>query len=74
MQTGFAPGTPLVELTGNAADPTVDPFNDFPEVVVVNGDGTVNVRVPRNKAPGASGVEHKQRLLHLRPAAVRRAI
>ena len=38
-------------LTGNAADPVIDPHNDFPEVVVVNGDGTINVRFPRNTSP-----------------------
>lgn len=56
VQTSFAPGTRLVELTGNASDPIVDPFNDFPEVLEVNGDGTVNLRVPRNMAP--NGVQH----------------
>lgn len=58
VQTSFAPGTPLLELTGNAADPVVDPFGDFPELLLVNADGTVNLRVPRNRAPGANGVEH----------------
>ncbi len=48
LAVGFAPGTPLVELTGNAANPTIDPNNDLPEVVVVNADGTINVRFPRN--------------------------
>lgn len=56
VQTSFAPGTPLIELTGNASDPIVDPFNDFPELLVVNADGTVNLRVPRNTSP--AGVEH----------------
>ncbi|MBC8108914.1 MAG: hypothetical protein H7Z14_20180 [Anaerolineae bacterium] len=55
VPTGFAPGTPLLELTGNASDITFDPHNDFPEVVIVNGDGTANLRVPRNKNP--DGVE-----------------
>jgi hypothetical protein len=55
VTTGFAPGTPLLELTGNAANPTVDPHNDFPEVIIVNADSTVNLRVPRNKNP--DGVE-----------------
>src|SRR5262249_32033673 len=40
----------------NAADPVVNPFGDFPQLLVVNGDQTVNLRVPRNRAP--SGVEH----------------
>lgn len=48
VQTSFAPGTPLVELTGNAADPNIDPNGDLPEVVVVNGSGQVTVRTPRN--------------------------
>ena len=26
IQTNFAAGTPLIELTGNASDPTIDPF------------------------------------------------
>lgn len=56
IQTNFAPGTPLVDLTGNAANGTIDPFNDFPEVLVVNQDGTVNLRVPRNVAP--NGTHH----------------
>src|SRR5262245_55066050 len=52
IQTSFAPGTHLIELTGNAFDPTADPFNDVPELLTVNGDGTVNVRFLRNRAPG----------------------
>ena len=50
-QVGFAPETYLVELTGNAADATRDPFNDIPEVIQVFDDGgvsKVNVRFPRN--------------------------
>lgn len=53
---GFAPGTHLIELTGNAADPTVDPRNDIPEVVTVGQGGTLNVRFPRNR--NANGVFH----------------
>ena len=56
--TSFAPGTPLIELTGNASNPTIDPFNDFPDLLVVNNNRTVNLRVPRNRAPGANGVLH----------------
>src|SRR5262249_36701995 len=52
LHTSFAPGTPLVELTGNANNKTYDPNDDIPGVVVVNGDGTINVRFLRNKAPG----------------------
>jgi alpha-amylase len=68
ISTGFAPGTPLIELTGNASNPTIDPFNDFPELVVVNNDRTVNVRVPRNRAPGANGALHNTGYLMYGPS------
>jgi hypothetical protein len=42
-------------LTGNAGDPVVDPNHDIPQLVVVNGDRTVNFRVPRNR--NVRGVE-----------------
>lgn len=58
VQTSFAPGTPLIELTGNAEDPVVDPLGDFPSVVVVQANGTIDLRVPRNRAPGVAGAEH----------------
>ncbi|MEM8945223.1 MAG: alpha-amylase family glycosyl hydrolase [Planctomycetota bacterium] len=58
VQTGFAPGTPLIELTGNAADATVDPDDDIPELLVVKADGTVDLRSVRNLSPGVDGVEH----------------
>jgi len=48
VPTSFAPGTPLIELTGAAADAGIDPWNDIPELLVVNGDGTVNCRFLRN--------------------------
>ncbi|MFI5378490.1 MAG: dockerin type I domain-containing protein [Tepidisphaerales bacterium] len=54
IQTSFAPGTPLIELTGNAGDPTSDPYNNIPKLVVVNNDSTINVRFLRNTAPGTS--------------------
>ncbi len=60
VHTNFAPGTPLIELTGNAANPVINPFGDFPQLVVVNADGTVNLRVPRNRAPGANGAQHNK--------------
>jgi hypothetical protein len=56
QNVGFAPGTPLVELTGNASNPVIDPKNDFPEVAVVNGDRTLNDRFARNTSP--NGVFH----------------
>lgn len=58
VQTSFDPGTYLVELTGNAENTTIDPFDDFPSVVQVNSDGTVNLRVLRNRAPGSGGAQH----------------
>lgn len=59
IQTSFEPGQWLIELTGNASNATIDPFNDFPELIQVNSDRTVNLRVPRNRAPGSNGAEHK---------------
>jgi glycosidase len=52
IQTGFAPGTVLVELTGNADDSIVDPTGEIPSTVRVNGSGQVTLRVPRNAAHG----------------------
>lgn len=56
VQTNFSPGTPLVELTGNAANKTVDPTGVIPDVVYVNAGGQVTIAVPRNK--NVNGVEH----------------
>ncbi len=56
IQTSFAPGTPLIELTGNAADPLIDPTNAIPDVITVDVNGNVSVKVPRNK--NANGFEH----------------
>jgi hypothetical protein len=50
IQTTFAPGTPLIELTGIAANSSIDPHNDISELIVVNGDGTANVRFLRNSS------------------------
>jgi len=50
IQTSFAPGTPLIELSGTASDPAVDPRGDIPELLVVNGDGSVNARFLRNSS------------------------
>lgn len=48
VQTNFAPGTYLVELTGNAANPAINPDGAIPQVLQVSGTGTVSLRVPRN--------------------------
>jgi autotransporter-associated beta strand protein len=54
ITTDFAPGTPLIELTGNAANPAIDPRGDIPPLVVVNSDHTINVRFLRNSSFDAS--------------------
>jgi len=56
INTGFAAGTHLVELTGNASDPAVDPNGDIPDTLVVNASGQITMRIPRNK--NINGVEH----------------
>lgn len=52
VQTAFAPGTILMELTGNAADSTVDPSGTIPDSVVVNGTGQITVTAPGNAGHG----------------------
>ncbi len=58
--TSFTPGTILVELTGNAADPNIDSnedtVNEIPEVIVVGAGGNIDLRIPQNHPDG--GVEH----------------
>jgi hypothetical protein len=54
LQVSFEPETPLVELTGNASDPAIDPHDDVPELVRVNAERKINVRFPRNVARGGS--------------------
>ncbi len=48
VNVNFAPGTHLIELTGNASDPAIDPNDDVPEVLTVSAGGTITMRVPRN--------------------------
>jgi glycosidase len=50
VQTSFAPGTRLVELTGNADDLTIDPNDDIPNMLIVNASGQINVTIPRNRS------------------------
>ncbi len=57
VQTSFAPGTPLIELTGNAENSFIDPNDDLPSVLIVKGDGTVDIRSPRNKSSFTDPVE-----------------
>ena len=55
IQTDFSSGTPLIELTGNAHNAFSDPHGDIPQVLVVNPDGTVNVRFLRNSTFNLQG-------------------
>ncbi|TWT82989.1 cytoplasmic alpha-amylase [Planctomycetes bacterium CA13] len=48
VSVAFAPGTHLVELTGNASNSFIDPYDDIPDVVTVSANQTINIRVPRN--------------------------
>jgi hypothetical protein len=66
VQTDFASGTHLVELTGNATDSTVDPNNNIFDTVVVNGSGQITINIPRNK--NANGVEHDRGYVIYGPA------
>lgn len=55
--TSFAPGMRLHEMTGNAADPIVDPGGAIPEVLTVGADKRVLVTVPNNRS--SAGEHHK---------------
>ena len=55
VQTAFAPGSKLIELTGNATDPAIDPSQpgsgmggQIHDMVTVNGSGQITIRIPRN--------------------------
>ncbi|MFG0252238.1 MAG: hypothetical protein ACF8NJ_05120 [Phycisphaerales bacterium JB038] len=52
VDTNFAPGDKLLELTGHAADAGFDPSDDLPEVLTVDGNGRVTLTVPRNSTGG----------------------
>jgi alpha-amylase len=63
VYVSHADGTRLIELTGNAADPAVDPLGQIPETVrvfntdnVTLGAGRINLRIPRNQ--NVNGVTH----------------
>ncbi|MFP6676367.1 MAG: alpha-amylase family glycosyl hydrolase, partial [Pirellulaceae bacterium] len=58
VQVALAPGTHLVELTGNAASGTVDPNDDISEVLTVSQQQKVDIRIPRNR--NANGDFHGQ--------------
>ena len=42
----------LVELTGNAADPTVDPSNAIPDAIRVDGMSKINLSIPGSGGHG----------------------
>ena len=52
VQTNFASDTILVELTGNATDPTVDPTDNIPDSVRVGVNGTTTITVPASGGHG----------------------
>lgn len=54
MQTSFAPGTKLIDLTGNATNLSIDPSNNMPDVVTVNASGQVTLTVKRNGTAGTT--------------------
>ncbi len=64
--TSFAPGTRLHELTGNAADPVVDPAGVVPELLIVAPDRRVLLTIPNNRS---SAGEHGRGYVAYGPAA-----
>lgn len=65
VRTSFPPGTRLIEQTGNAADPVVDPTNAVADVLVVDGNRRVTITIPRNVI---NGVETNRGYLVYAPA------
>ena len=63
--TTFPAGTRLIEYTGNAADPLVDPTGQIPDVLTVAGNGSVTLAVPRNTS---SAGEHNRGFVVYAPA------
>jgi hypothetical protein len=61
IDVAFAPGTPLVELTGNAHGAVADPQGNIPQLLIVSSDSSsptgasVNCRFLRNSATNAQG-------------------
>jgi hypothetical protein len=67
VHTNFAPGTYLIELTGNATDPHADPDGVIPPLLQVDQSGNVNLRVPRNR--NDNGVETDKGYVIYAPAS-----
>ncbi len=55
VSTSYPQGTRIHEMTGNAADPIVDPNGDIPELIIVGPGGSVTLKVPNNRS---GAVEH----------------
>jgi alpha-amylase len=66
VSTSFPAGTRLIEMTGNATNPAVDPNNDIFDTIVVGAGGSVSIRVPRNL--NSSNVEHNRGYVVYAPA------
>ena len=58
VEVALAPGTHLIELTGNASSGLIDPYDDLAEVLTVSPSQTVDLRIPRTH--NADGQEHNQ--------------
>ena len=58
VQVAMAPGTHLIELSGNSSEQQIDPHDDIPDVLTVSGNGTIDLRIPR--ANNANGETHGQ--------------
>lgn len=58
VQTSFAPGTRLVELSGTAADPVVNNAGAIPQVLTVDANRRVTITIPNNT--NSAGVEHNR--------------
>ena len=48
VNTSYPQGTRIHEMTGNAADPEVDPGGDIPQTITVGPNGQVTLKVPNN--------------------------
>ncbi|MCC6676479.1 MAG: hypothetical protein IT436_04985 [Phycisphaerales bacterium] len=65
VTTSFPAGTRLVEQSGNAADPALDPSGQISEVLTVNASRQVTIRIPRNKT---GSTEHAKGFVIYGPA------
>ncbi len=66
ISTSFPQGTRLIEMTGNASNPAVDPNNDIADVLTVGAGGSLTIRVPRNTS--TTGFEHNKGFVVYAPA------